>query len=224
MKLVHPDLKCQLDFQTGNAQVWVIESPILLAKYTQELYAQIQGREGQFVLSAADEELPLEKSAEIIVDFFAVNINDRKIINKLYTELNECAVSERMYFQTREMITALQNYFLELEQCNPYMLEEEPEIDVLSILKLLGIRLADCADNFLENLLQYIKVSALLLEKRLLVLVNFAGFASAEQMNEVIKEAIYDEIKLLFIESVERDCFADYNRFIIDQDGCEIKG
>lgn len=42
------------------------------------------------------------------------------------------------------------------------------------------------------------------------------------QMQELIKEISYQDVKGLFIENHERSCMEGGMRYIIDRDGCEI--
>ena len=80
MKLVHPKLEGQIIFSDEKPCQWVIESPEDFSLYVQELLRQSEGEEGQFVLSDGDKEKDISKYAEVIINPFAVNINDRKIL------------------------------------------------------------------------------------------------------------------------------------------------
>ena len=42
------------------------------------------------------------------------------------------------------------------------------------------------------------------------------------QIQELMKNAVYNEIALLFIENIQRDFSKDKKYYIIDKDGCEI--
>ena len=57
---------------------------------------------------------------------------------------------------------------------------------------------------------------------RLFVFVNLRSYLTDEQMQELIKEVIYQEIQALFIENQERACLEGGMRYIIDKDYCEI--
>ena len=43
-----------------------------------------------------------------------------------------------------------------------------------------------------------------------------------EQIQELIKNAVYNEISLLFIENIQRDFSEMKKYYIIDKDGCEV--
>lgn len=140
MKLVHAELESCFSFDSNCVIEWIIESPALFSKYVQELYAQYQGDEGDFILSDNGRELKLVKELEVIINPFAININDKKILTKLYMELSTLAYMEEMYIQTREAMANLQNYFMTLEQLSPYMLETDMEINVIDIFKAIGVK------------------------------------------------------------------------------------
>lgn len=222
MKLVHPDLEQQIMVEFQRGCEWIIESPELLAKYVQELCSQTEGGEGNFVLSEEGKEINISKYMEVIVDPFSVNINDKKILNRLYAELSKLAFREDMYLSTQGIMGNIQNYFFKLEQISPYILEVDSEIDVVAILKAIGVKVQNYADHFFENLNQYIKVVAELMRKKVIVLVNVRTYISDIQMKQLLKTAVYNEIALLLIENSQRDFSNGMYRCIIDSDNCEI--
>lgn len=222
MKLACVELEQQITFNSGQCAVWIIESPCLFAEYVQELYVQSTGGEGRFVLSDNDKEISIEKYAEIIVNPFAVNINDRRILGKLYTELHKKAYTENMYMHTQKIISELNQYFAELERQESYFLITDDEIDITAIFKAIGIKVESCADNFMQNINQYIQLMAEILSKKAVIFVNLSSYTESEQMEEIIRTAAYNEIALLFIESSQKDFPQGAVQYIIDNDRCEI--
>lgn len=89
MKLVHTNLNTAVLSDKYVFTEWIIESPKLYANYLQELFSQQNGEDGGFVLSDKEKELNLAKNMEIIVNPFQIEINGRKILNKLYAELEQ---------------------------------------------------------------------------------------------------------------------------------------
>lgn len=222
MKLVHPDIEQQIIINHLGGCEWIIESPELFSRYVMELYAQVEGEEGSFALSENEKEIDISKYLEMIVNPISVNINDKKILNKLYSELLKIAFGEDMYQETLELQSKLQNYFLQLEQLCPYMLEDSAEVDMSAVFKAMGIKLESYANNFFENINQYIKVQAELMGKRIVVLVNVRSYISECQMRQLIETAQYNEINLLFVENSQKVFSGEIQRYIIDCDGCEI--
>ncbi len=222
MKLVHPDYGFQMQFGHENVCELVIESPGLFAKYVQELLRQTEGEEGNFVLSEGEKEYPLSKYAELIVNPLAVDINDKKILNKLYHELAKQSVEDEMYLLTQKVAADLQSYFFQLEQKCPYMLESDMEIDMMAVFKAMGVKLENYSDDFFENIVQYIKILAELMGKRLCIFVNIRSYLDDVQMEQLVQMAIYNEIGLLFVEKSQEGFSNGVVRYIIDKDNCEI--
>ena len=224
MKLVHPDFTLPIiEENSCVCHEWIIESPELFSKYVQELFGQINGSEGNFVLSSEEKELDISKTMEIIVNPLSININDKKVINKLYSELAQTAFDSENYLYTQSILADIQKYCLSLEQSSNYILEMDSEIDITALFKALNIKLEIFADNFFEMLNQYIKIVAELLKKKIVVLINISSFLSEDQLEELLKNADYYEIFLLLMENHQKDYFLKDTRcIIIDKDGCEI--
>lgn len=222
MKLVHPDMEMQIQFDVLSGCEWIIEPPESFARYVEELYAQSEGAEGRFVLSESDRELAVSKSAEVIINPFSVNINDKKVINKLYAELSETAYGEEMFLKTQELTAYLQNYFLHLEHLQVHMLEADLEIDMTALFKAMGVRLCNFANDFFENLNQYVKILAELMRKKLIVFVNVGSYLSEVQIEQLLETASYHEIAVLFMESRQKSFSNKVRQYIIDSDYCEI--
>ncbi len=222
MKLVHQELEGQIMIDTKNPCLWVIESPSRLSKVLQELIMQVDGKEGDFVLSEKEKEFDISKCVELIVNPFTVNINDKKILNRLYSELSELAYGENMYLLTQEVLAKLQSYVFKIEQESSYVLGMDEDIDISTVWKLLGVKFENYADDFFENIIKYVKVITEVLKKRLIILVNIGSYLTETQMDDLIKVSIYEEIPMLFIENMERTFSKEVTRYIIDSDECEI--
>ena len=221
MKLVHPDLEGQILLDVQRPCEWIIESQDVFLKFVQELCSQVDGAEGGFVLSD-EEEISLAKYAELLVNPLNANINDKRVLNKLYGELSKLADGEELYLETQGILAGLQNYFLKLEYASEYFLETDSDIDIMALFKAAGLRIQSCADNFLENLCQYIEVMASLMRKKVIILVNVRSYMNDDQLKQLIETVQYKEIALLFIENMERELPKGVRRYIIDRDQCEI--
>ncbi len=221
MKLVHPELEGQILLDVQRPCEWIIESPDIFLKFVQGLRSQVDGQEGRFVLSDG-KEISLSKYAEMIANPLDVNVNDRKVLNKLYAVLSELAFGEELYLETQKILAELRTYFLKLEHASDYFLETDQEIDVVAVFKAAGIKVQNCADDFMENLCQYIALTASLLRKKLVILVNIRSYINDDQLRQLIKNVRYKEIALFFIENMERKLPEGVFRYIIDGDQCEI--
>ena len=65
--------------------------------------------------------------------------------------------------------------------------------------------------SFSEKIIQYMKIMSELMGKKLLVFVNIRSDLEKDQIQELMKNALYNEIALLFIENIQRDFSKDKN-------------
>lgn len=200
MKLVHTNLNTAVLSDKYVFTEWIIESPKLYAYYLQELFLQQNGEEGRFVLSDKEKELNIAKNMEIIVNPFQIEINGRKILNKLYAELDQLSKSELMYVKTLELTGKIQEYLLELEQNTEYVLEFDMDLDMPALFKSVGIRYEVQETDFFEQIIRYIKIAVNVLATKVFVFINLRSYLTDLQMQELIKEISYQDVKGLFIE------------------------
>lgn len=167
MKFVHGDLSGEIVNEQKECVEWIIEAPELFAKYVGKLYRQINKYEGKFVLSENNKEIDIAKHSEIIINPLSVEINNKKIVNKLYEELNKLSSNEVLYMQTLELTKLIQEYLLDLEQETNYILEFNNEVEMSALFKAVDLKYEDSEEDFLERLVKYIKTLGNLLSIKL---------------------------------------------------------
>lgn len=183
---------------------------------------QCENDEGRFVLSEEENEINLSKVSEIIMNPLGLELNQKKIINKLYSELVKTSMSEVMYEKTAELTRYIANYIMDLEDNADYTVQFSDRLDVSILLKAMDVKYEETEESLLEHLIRYIKLVVSLLNVRLIILVNIRSYLNDTQFDELIQEIKYQEIKVLFIENQGRGCAEGGMRYIIDKDGCEI--
>jgi CRISPR-associated protein Csn2 len=222
MKFVHGDLSGEIVNEQKECVEWIIEAPELFAKYVGELYRQINKSEGKFVLSENNKEIDIAKHSEIIINPLSVEINNKKIVNKLYEELNKLSSNEVLYMKTLELTKLIQEYLLSLEQETNYILEFNNEVEMSALFKAVDLKYEDSEEDFLERFVKYIKTLGNLLSIKLVIFINARCFMNDEKIRRLCEEIKYMEIKGLFIENSEKACVEGMERYIIDKDRCEI--
>lgn len=76
--------------------------------------------------------------------------------------------------------------------------------------------------DFFERLIQYIKLVGGILNKKLFIFINVRSSLSDLQIQMLIEDIKYQDMKILLIESCARDCISNLRRCIIDKDNCII--
>lgn len=211
----------QLEFEENQAVVWVMESPQLFRKYGQELMTQADGGEGGFILSDGDNILDIKHNLEVILTPYSLDLNDRKCLNRMYAELKDLAYSEQHYVETQSVLGQIQKYLITLEQDARIDLSYT-EPDFVQLLKVFGTGIGDIEQDMLSKTAQYLKVAAILLNKKVLVFVNLSFYLEKKEIEELLKEAFYLKMFVILIESHEIDFSVASKRYIIDKDNCEI--
>lgn len=222
MKLAHVDLEQPIVTNLSCYCEWVIEAPELFSKYVQELLMQQTQKEGNFVLSEADKILDISKVADIIVNPLAVDINDKKVLNKLYLLMNDMAFSEDIYMQTQQIMQCIYEYILDMEQRSDYVLSIDETIDINMLLKAAGVKFEVYEEDFVDTLSRYIQLASKLLHIKLFVFINLRSFLNEKQLTSLIQDAMYQNVELIMIENQQRTCVDNMKSYIIDKDNCFI--
>lgn len=221
MKIVHPDLQMKIECKEGCTAILIIESPMLLRKYLGELWKQVHSQSGMFVLTDMEKEMEFHKEADMILNPFDVDVNDKRFLSKVYSELKEMAYQEDYYLKTQSLISSVTAYFLELEQ-NASVSLKCGEFELTQLFKALEIRIDDCENEVLGKLGQYLHVASKLLKKKLVLFFNLSTYLECEEIEELLKEAFYLDLRVLLIEAQEISLAIPKKCYIIDRDGCEI--
>lgn len=222
MKFVHQNFSRPIFEEKDNFVELIIESPECFGAYIFELSEQCQGQEGRYVLSDKEKELDIAKNIEIIFDIFSLEINEKRILNKLYSEMSELAKSEEFFVQTQEVIQGIQKYLLDLEYATDYILTFEQELELSTLFKAVGLRHEEIEENYFERIIRYVKVVVSILHIKVLVFVNLRSYLTDEQVRELMNEALRQQIRIVFVENSQKNCIEGGKRYIIDKDMCEI--
>ena len=88
MRLVYEALQHELDFENTQVHILVLESPGFMRDFIGTLIKQTNGEEGGFVLSEKSKELVISKNVSVVIDYFSLSLNDRKVIAFIQRNIN----------------------------------------------------------------------------------------------------------------------------------------
>ncbi len=222
MKLVHPELKQAFLFEEGKVNVWIIEHPSLFYEYVMQLFLQVNGKEGRFVLSENLKEMKLSKVMEVLLEPWSIDFSNRKIRTQLYEEMKTVAYRSENYERTQEVFSNLKRYILDLERDLPYAVDCPDEIDFGQLMKSLNVKLETETSTLLEQLLLYMKICKNLLHIEIFTLINIKCYLTDEELQELYNASFYEKFFLFLVENEERGKVQCENHYIIDSDMCEI--
>lgn len=221
MKLVHPGYDLCLEFQENKVNVLVVENQKILAEIIQELRRQCDSVEGAFVLSDSDKILSFGKSVELITDTFSLDCNEKKLLTKLYQELEELAI-ENLVSESMELNSAIACYMEKICDQVPYYLDYQSEFLPSKIMKMVDLKFETTAVTLLEHIVEYLGIVSKI-HKGITVFVNLKLFLTQEEIHELYQYAFYNKILLVLIEGFAGTKAPEEQWTIIDVDKCIIK-
>ena len=129
------------------------------------------------------------KSCDVIFNPFALELNSKKVLTKLYQELQEIAdtVCQEKYIQVKSDLIAFMD---ELADNSSYALEFDLEFEISSLLKIFNMHLLNNAQGLLENIIEYIKA-----QSRICNIKNGACKNKYNFIDEKSKKEILEKIK-----------------------------
>lgn len=203
-------------------QVIAIENSAALAEFVHHLWVQANGKDGDVILSDAEGIYNLDKKMSVIINPFAISCNDRKIINKLYKDMQNIVIE--LHYEEYQKLNSSVIEFLDIITGDiPYGLGFDLETDLQGLFKLYSVSLDDNADTFLDRLVNFCKVMHRICFVNYFAFVNLRQFLSVDELTLFYDFIRKEHLSLLIVEGqfLGRKT-ADETLLIIDKDLCII--
>lgn len=222
MRLVERALGLEIELKENVVSVLVVEDITLRLSIVEELYSQVMGKDGNWLLAENEKAYELSKKVEIILEPFSLELNNKRVKTKLYQDIKTIA-QDFCFSQGLEVHSQICKYLESLLERVPYPVKYEEEWNILELLKAYGVELVEECDNICEKLFNYIKLINHVCGTGIFITVNIKQYLTAEQIFELYKLAMYSKIQLVLIEfnmfHEKSDCEEIY---ILDKDRCII--
>ena len=202
MKLKINGFTNELEFYDDKVSILSIQDTKCFTNIIQKINDKINGAESDEVFLVDDKENELKMSKEVcmILDLFNIDYNSKKILGKLYDKISENIENSGE--------TKLQNLFIEVrknivEEINefPFEFTMSDDIDIINILKLYNLKVDILSyETILEKIEFFIDLNATLNIFSVIVIPNLKMYLSEEELIELYKYSLYNNVKLLLIE------------------------
>ncbi len=211
----------EIKFNGNSFQTLIIENKNLFRQVT---YAfENDATDEYFVFSRNYEPFDFNKKGIYIDNVINVDLNNKKIISKINSQLEKIANDEYYndFIEVRGKLIELADKLVEKEDFN---IEYNYDIDLKSLIKLFDFKLTIKNEDFAESFINYIKLVSQCLGVLLFVVSNLHLFFDANELDLIYETLSLCEIKMICIESLKTDNISKFEVIhIIDNDLCEIE-
>ena len=168
-----------------------------------------------------NKEINISNKILVLSDFFNFNLDTKKYLN----QINKIIIDN---IKDSDDNTLLSLYQKLLYKYNKVIKETDlpvvinNEVNVESLVKIIKLKL-NLSDNLLDNLLSLIDLEKIAKANKFLIFVNLKLYLTEKELEELYKYAIYNEVKLMLIDSKNYGCKTIFeNKLIIDNNLVEF--
>ena len=222
MMIAYPaaDICCELN--ENKVLTLTIENQRVFYELITDIQAQLDGNNGEFVLSEDFQPQDMRRHTELVSQLVPFTVNQKELISKLHTMLKKKAIDETMYQPTHEILANISEYLYKLTEEQDMELAITAPEDITGILKAFDVRFDDNGLSLSEKLLEYALTSSELKGKRVFIIVNLRSYLTDNEAEQLFQSMILKKIHLICIESSEHERLKNEEVIIIDKDMCVI--
>lgn len=224
MKIIHPIFQEPIVLEDDKVCVIQIENKRCYRELLCEIFYQSNHTlEGRFLVTEEAKSFDLGKDVHIITDILSIDSNQRKIISKLYQRLEATAEENDFYLETQEVLSKIQKFISLLTDNETVALNFKEEVSLQDLFKIADVKIESENSRLLEKLLDYLGIVQEFLKPKCIIVMGLKQFFEKEELEEIYKFAVYQEIQLVLIENVrDVENYEREEKVIIDEDLCEI--
>ena len=222
MNLTNEQFGINLELAENRVNVLTIENPQVFSEILTDFWRQSNSEPGATILSDKDNVLNFAKDAELIINPFSVNCNDKKVITELYKEL-EKNIRESMFADYQMIQNTLLKMIDEAIQKEPYAISYDYELDIPGLLKLAGVKIDCNQGSILEQLIDYLRIISQIKRKKVFILVNIKHYLAAEELLQLYQMAFYEKIQIIIVEGQQGIRLENEYHQILDTDLCWVE-
>ena len=184
MKAIYAKYGIELSLEENQIITIVVENPRVMSDMLRDIFRQINGEEGGWILSENDKIFPLEKTGVLLDNPLTADCNEKKILTKLYKELSEQAKTS-LYEECTQVNSHIISFLEKLFATVPYHLEMELDVDIAALLKLYGVKVESDGADVLETLIDYLRAISSICNIHVVWILNLKQFLTEEQVRQL---------------------------------------
>ena len=221
MKLSHPMLNHPIDWEKSKINSFVIENSVMYRNFIRELYDQVSGMKGEFVLSHDCELLDISKNIEMIGNVLDMDMDNKRIISGIVRELTDIAVNEKS-LEINEIYEKINGLISDVIFVSNNDIIFDDINDISHIFKMYNVRPDAENLSLAEKIIMYLELCEKFLNKKIFVLLNLHSFFTKQEMELLLEDIVYRKFNVFLIERYDYNALPQETKRIIDIDLCEI--
>lgn len=221
MKLVIKTFNHILELEENIVDIFVIENPGIMSEIIMNTINNVKSDTKLLLIEDDGEEIPCSKY-EFITSPFIISLNSKKLIGTALKEIEDC-ICENYYDKFQEINTEIVNLLDQVILGLPYDISFECIKDIKDIVKICDIAFEEKQLNLLEKITEYIKLESKLFKLKCIIFINLHDFLDRDEICLLYKEAFYQKLQIILIESRETEKNSCERVHIIDQSQCIIE-
>ena len=224
MKLKINGFENEIQFDEEYINVLTVNNSKCFSHIIGILNDKINGIESNeiFLLDEKNQEIKMDKKAYIVLDIFNIDYNSRKVLNKIYDIIAE-NIEKNQDYEVEKMVMQLRNYIIQEINELPFEFVMKSELEIPEILKLYNLKIDDVNyTSILEKVEILIDIISTLKVTDILIIPNLKLFLSSEELVELYKYSLYNNVKLLLIERNNEEQLKYEKNIIIDENFCDF--
>lgn len=221
MRIIYAKYGIDLCLEENKITTIVIENPLVMSEVIRDISRQVNGEDGEWILSEQDKIFSIEKGSQFINNPLMVNSNEKRILTRLYKELFEQA-NTLMYEEYTQINSYIVSFLVRLLDTVPYHLDMEIDMDLTGILKLYGVKMESDGVGVLEVLIDYLRALSSICNIHVIWILNVKQFLTVEEVQQLYEFCFYEKILLINLEGQKNYNLEHEKCVIIDKDLCII--
>ena len=221
MRIIYSKYGIDLCLEENKITTIVIENPLVMSEVIRNISRQVNGEDGEWILSEQDKIFSIEKSSMFLDNPLMVNCNEKRILTRLYKELSEQA-NTLMYEEYTQINSYIVSFLERLLDTVPYHLDMEVDMDLTGILKLYGVKIESDGVSVLEVLIDYLRALSSICNIHVIWILNVKQFLTVGEVQQLYEFCFYEKIYLINLEGQKNYNLEQEKCVIIDKDLCII--
>ena len=221
MRLICSLFPGTIEFDETSVFTLILERKDIYRQALKELYAQVLGESGEWILSENDRILKIPTNVEMITDFVGFDPNNKKLLARIQKILEEEIEQGEEYAEGMAILSRIEQLLDRAGERFSFPVIYEG-LTIGALVKIAAPKLIDDYETDLEKIIAYMELIRELMGERLFVMVGMKYYFTAQEMQLFIDTVVLHRYKVLLLESYESDILVNEKRMLLDNDICVI--